>query len=142
VPGAIPPLIGYAAATGGHLDWRALALFLVLAVWQVPHFLAIALFRQREYARAGFAVFTTCRSRRSVRWLMLGWSVALFVTSLLPVALGMGGTLYLALAVGFGLPFVAGAAYGLRAEADEAWARSLFFASMPYLVVLFAGLVL
>jgi heme O synthase-like polyprenyltransferase len=54
----------------------------------------------------------------------------------------MGGTLYAALAVGFGLPFLLGAAYGLRAQADVRWARSLFFASMPHLVVLFVGLAL
>jgi heme O synthase-like polyprenyltransferase len=61
---------------------------------------------------------------------------------LLPIAIGMGGTLYAALAVGFGLPFLVGAAYGLKATADVAWARSLFFASMPHLVVLFVGLAL
>jgi heme O synthase-like polyprenyltransferase len=58
------------------------------------------------------------------------------------VWLGMGGTLYAAIAVGFGLPFVLGAAYGLRSSADDDWARSLFFASMPLLVVLFVGLAL
>lgn len=142
VPGAIPPLIGYAAATGGQLGVEALALFSLLAVWQVPHFLAISSFREDEYRAAGFLVFSTCRSPRAVRRLMLAWSLVLFVASLVPAALGMGGTLYLALAVGFGVPFVAGAAYGLKPAADRAWARSLFFASMPHLVVLFAGLVL
>jgi heme O synthase-like polyprenyltransferase len=73
---------------------------------------------------------------------MLGWSVALFAVSLLPVWIGMGGVLYLALALGFGVPFLAGAAYGLSAGADEHWAKSLFFASMPHLVVLFVGLAL
>jgi protoheme IX farnesyltransferase len=142
VPGAIPPLIGYASVTGGHLDSAALMLFALLAVWQVPHFLAIAMFRRAEYERAGFKVFTVCRSRPHVRRLMLVWSALLFVVSLLPVGLGMGGTLYAAIAVGFGLPFLLGAAYGLRASADDAWARSLFFASMPHLVVLFVGLAL
>jgi protoheme IX farnesyltransferase len=142
LPGAIPPLIGYASVTGGQLDARALALFALLAVWQVPHFLAIATFRQAEYARAGLPVFTVCRSQAEVRRLMLGWSVGLFLVSLLPIALGMGGTLYAALAVGFGVPFLVGAAYGLKPEADLRWARSLFFASMPHLVVLFVGLAL
>lgn len=142
VPGAIPPLIGYASVTGGRLDAAAWALFVLLAVWQVPHFLAIATFRQAEYARAGLPVFTVCRSQAQVRRLMLGWSVGLFLVSLLPIAIGMGGTLYAALAVGFGLPFLVGAAYGLKPSADVAWARSLFFASMPHLVVLFVGLAL
>jgi heme o synthase len=142
LPGAIPPLIGYASVTHGWLDAPALVLFALLAVWQIPHFLAIAVFRRTEYERAGFKVFTVCRSRSEVRRLMLVWSVALFAVSLLPVWLGMGGVLYAAIAVGFGLPFLLGAAYGLRSEAGDAWARSLFFASMPHLVVLFVGLAL
>jgi protoheme IX farnesyltransferase len=142
IPGAIPPLIGYAAVTGGRIDTRALALFALLAVWQVPHFLAIATFRKDEYARAGLPVFTVCRSQPVVRRLMLGWSLVLFATSLWPVWLGMGGTLYAALAIGFGVPFLCGAAYGLKSCADESWARSLFFATMPHLVVLFVGLAL
>jgi protoheme IX farnesyltransferase len=140
VPGAIPPLIGYASTTGGALDARAFALFALLAVWQVPHFLAIAVFRQAEYERAGFKVFSVCRSRLEVRRLMLVWSALLFAVSLAPAWLGMGGTLYLAIAVGFGVPFLLGAAYGLCSAADDKWARSLFFASMPHLVVLFVGL--
>jgi protoheme IX farnesyltransferase len=142
LPGAIPPLIGYASVTGGQLDARALALFTLLAVWQIPHFLAIATFRRAEYARAGLPVFTVCRSQATVRRLMVGWSVALFAVSLLPIELGMGGTLYAALAVGFGAAFLAGALYGLQSRADDRWAKSLFFASMPHLVVLFVGLAL
>jgi heme o synthase len=142
VPGAIPPLIGYASASDGHLDARAFVLFALLAVWQIPHFLAIAMFRRAEYQRAGFRVFTVCRSQRSVRRLMLAWSAALFVVSLVPAWMGMGGVLYLALAIGFGIPFLVGAAYGLSSAADERWAKSLFFASMPHLVVLFVGLAL
>ncbi|HEU4577810.1 MAG TPA: heme o synthase [Polyangiaceae bacterium] len=142
LPGAIPPLIGYASVTGGRLDARALTLFALLAVWQVPHFLAIATFRRAEYARAGLPVFTVCRPRATVRRLTVAWSVALLAVSLLPIALGMGGTLYAALAVGFGLAFLFGAVYGLQSSADDRWARSLFFASMPHLVVLFVGLAL
>jgi protoheme IX farnesyltransferase len=142
VPGAIPPLIGYASATDGQLDAPAFVLFALLAVWQIPHFLAISMFRRAEYQRAGFRVFTVCRSQRSVRRLMFVWSVALFVVSLIPAWMGMGGVLYLALAIGFGVPFLAGAAYGLSSAADEQWAKSLFFASMPHLVVLFVGLAL
>jgi protoheme IX farnesyltransferase len=142
VPGAIPPLIGYASSTGGHLDAHAFALFALLAVWQIPHFLAISMFRQEEYERAGFKVFPVCRSRDAVRRLMLLWSLLLFAVSLVPVWIGMAGITYAAIAVGFGLPFLLGAAYGLRASADVQWARSLFFASMPHLVVLFLGLAL
>ncbi len=140
VPGAIPPVIGYAAVTGGQLDASAVALFCLLAVWQVPHFLAISIFRREEYARAGIQVFSVRWSQPALRWLLLGWSIALLAVSVLPVAVGVASLGYLAVAVGFGLPFVAGAAYGLRRDADRAWARSLFFATMPHLVVLLVGL--
>jgi heme o synthase len=140
VPGAIPPVMGYASATGGRLDRTALVLFGLLFVWQVPHFLAIALFRSREYAGAGFKVYGAPGTERSARRLLVAWSAVLFAGSLLPAVWGIGGTLYLALALGFGAAFVAGAAYGLRKSADERWARSLFFASMPYLIVLLIGL--
>lgn len=142
VPGAIPPLIGYAGVTGGRLDLPALLLFALLAVWQVPHFLAIAMFRSAEYERAGILVFPVVRSQRAVRRLMFTWSCVLFAVSLLPAWFEMASRLYLALAIGFGVPFLIGAAYGLRSRADERWARSLFFASMPHLVVLFVGLAL
>ncbi len=142
IPGAIPPLIGYSSMTMGKLDLAALVLFALLGVWQIPHFLAIAVFRRAEYERAGFKVFSVCRPQAQVRRLMLAWSVVLFAVSLLPAWLGMGGTLYLVLAVGFGLPFLLGAAYGLRADAGDRWARALFFASLPHLVVLFVGLAL
>jgi len=142
LPGAIPPLIGYAAVSNGQLAAPAWLLFSILLVWQIPHFLAISVFRRDEYARAKIQVFSVCRSERHVRWLTVGWSLVLFATSLLPVLLGEASTLYLAIAIGFGAPFVAGAFYGLSKQADERWARSLFFASMPHLVVLFVGLLL
>lgn len=140
IPGAAPPVIGYAAISGGQLDKVALVLFLMLAVWQIPHFLAICVFRRAEYERAGIRVFSVCCSPTAVRGLMVIWSLCLFWVSLLPLVAGIASTLYLAIALGFGLPFLGGALYGLRSKSDDRWARSLFFASMPHLVVLFLGL--
>src|SRR5688572_4455812 len=84
VPGAIPPVMGYASATGGNLDRTALVLFGLLFVWQVPHFLAIALFRSSEYARAGFKVFGAPGAEAHARRLLVAWSAVLFIGSLLP----------------------------------------------------------
>lgn len=142
VPGAIPPLIGYAAATRGSLDALAWSLFALMLVWQLPHFLAIAIFRRDEYERAGFRVFGVAGPQRHVRWLMVAWGAVLFAVSLVPALLGFAGRLYLSAAIGFGIAFLAGCAYGLRRDAGAAWARSLFFATMPYLVLLFVGLAL
>lgn len=150
LPGAAPPVIGYAAISGGTLDAAAWVLFLILVIWQIPHFLAIAIFRRDEYERAGIQVFSVCCKPRAVRLLMLFWTWALFIATLSPMLFAMGSTLYLAVAIGFGLPFVAGAIYGLRSVekseaaddrgADNRWARSFFFASIPHLVVLFLAL--
>lgn len=142
VPGAIPPLIGYAAASQEGLDALAWSLFGLLLVWQLPHFLAIAIFRREEYQRAGFRVFGVEGPQRPVRLLMVGWGAVLVAVSLLPALLGFAGRLYLSAAIGFGVAFLAGCAYGLRPDAGTAWARSLFFATMPYLVLLFVGLAL
>jgi heme o synthase len=142
VPGAMPPLIGYAAASRGVLDELGWVLFGILAIWQIPHFLAIAVFRREEYARAGLKVFSVTSAPRTVRWMIVGWSVVLLLVSLIPAYSGMASTLYLSLSVAFGLAFVFGAVLGLRRDSGYDWARSLFFASMPYLMVLFLGLLL
>ncbi|MCH2108855.1 MAG: heme o synthase [Polyangiaceae bacterium] len=140
LPGALPPAIGYAAVTG-TLDSAGLCLFLILLVWQIPHFLAISLFRKSEYAAAGHQVMPVEKGESYTRKATLISAVVLLLTTLLPVAMGIAGWFYGALALLTGVPFVAWAARGLRASADEAWAKKLFFASLPHLVFVMAGLV-
>ncbi|MEP7049186.1 MAG: heme o synthase [Pseudomonadota bacterium] len=141
VPGAIPPLIGWASMTGS-LAARAFPLFLILLVWQLPHFLAIATFRREEYARAGLVVEPNVRGLAGTRRSILLYSALLFAVSLSPLALGMAGAWYGAVAVLLNLGFLYYAAFGQGTKTPERWAKTLFLASLPYLVLIYAALVI
>jgi len=142
VAGAMPPLIGWTAATG-RLDLPGLLLFAVLFLWQVPHFLAITLFRRREYARAGLIVQPNepGGEREALRNIVL-YTLALIAVSLMFIPLGVGGTVYLTAAVVSGGLFLALGIRGLRADHIDRWARSEFLGSLAYLTILFAVLLL
>jgi protoheme IX farnesyltransferase len=136
VPGAIPPLIGWAAARG-RLDAGAWVLFLILFFWQMPHFLALAALYRRDYARAGFRVLPVMdpggasTARQSVLY-----ALALLVVSLMPTLVGMAGPLYFFGALGLGIGFLAsGARFALRPE-SHAHAARLFRYSLLYLPAL------
>lgn len=139
VPGALPPAIGYAALTG-TLDGLGLWLFLILFVWQVPHFLAISIFRREEYARAGLSVLPMECGVRFARLTALVMSLALLLTSLMPTLLGVASLGYGMVALATGLCFAFLASRDLGEQAMDASARTLFFASMPHLVILLGTL--
>jgi heme o synthase len=141
VPGAIPPLIGWASMTGS-LAPRALPLFLILLVWQLPHFLAIATFRREEYARAGLVVQPNASGLVATRRSILMYSVLLLAVSWSPLALGMAGVWYGLVATALGLGFLGFAAFGQGQKTIERWAKLLFLASLPYLVLVYAALVI
>jgi protoheme IX farnesyltransferase len=140
LPGALPPLIGWATVADG-ISLPALIPFAILFVWQLPHFLAIALFRREEYARAGLRVLSVTHGTLVTRRTIALYAVLLLAATLLPPLVGLGGWLYLALAVPPGLLFLVQALRGLGRNAGEQWARRLFLLSLPHLVLVFAGLV-
>ena len=142
LPGAIPPLIGWTAATE-RLDLPGVLLFAVMFLWQVPHFLAITLFRKEEYARAGLVVQPNePGGEREARANIVRYTVALVAVSLLFVPLGVGRGAYLAVALMIGAVFLGYAIAGLRQGAGRRWARNLFLLSLLYLPVLFGALVI
>jgi len=142
LPGAIPPLIGWTAATE-RLDLPGVLLFAVMFLWQVPHFLAITLFRKEEYARAGLVVQPNePGGEREARANIVRYTVALVAVSLLFVPLGVGRGAYLAVALMVGTAFLGYAIAGLRQGAGRRWARNLFLLSLVYLPVLFGALVI
>ena len=114
--------------------------FAVLDVWQLPHFLAIAIFRKEEYARAGMRVLSVSHGVRRSKIEIALYSLALVVVSLLPVGLGLAGMVYAVVALTCGLAFLALATAGLSMHDDRRWARRVFFASMPYLVIVLGAL--
>ena len=140
IPGAIPPLIGWTAATG-RLDLPGVLLFATMFLWQVPHFLAITLFRKGEYARAGLVVQPNePGGERAARANIVRYTVALVGVSLLFVPIGVAGRLYLVTALVAGAAFLGYGLLGLRENAGTRWARNLFFLSLVYLTALFAVL--
>jgi heme o synthase len=142
LPGAIPPLIGWTAATE-RLDLPGVLLFAVMFLWQVPHFLAITLFRKEEYARAGLVVQPNePGGEHAARVNIVRYTVALVGVSLLFVPIGAGHALYLAAAIVSGLAFLAYGMLGLRKAAGVRWARNLFALSIVYLPVLFGALMI
>jgi heme o synthase len=140
LPGAMPPLIGY-AASHGSLDAGALALFLILFVWQFPHFYAIAWMYREDYARAGIRMLPVVEpDGESTVARIVACSILLIPISLLPRALGMTGSLYVGAAVAAGLGLLY---YGVRLgrERSCARARQVLLASVLYLPVLFGVMV-
>jgi protoheme IX farnesyltransferase len=140
VPGAIPPLIGWASVTGS-LSREAFALFAIMFVWQLPHFLAIATFRAPEYERAGLKVMPNVSGAAATERAIIAYSVLLGLVSLAPWALGMTGTGYGVVALLSSIAFVGVALQGRGRLERNRWARRLFVASIPYLVVVFAAFV-
>lgn len=135
VPGAIPPLMGWTAATG-VIDPGGLALFGILLVWQLPHFIAIALYRKDDYARAGFKTVPVVRGDRVAKAQAVAWSLALVPITLALIPLGVASWFYGVVALGLGLWFVGWALRGLRADAGVRWARGFFLFSVAYLPAL------
>ncbi len=140
LPGALPPLIGYAAARG-TLGWPALFLFGVLFVWQMPHFLAIALFLQEDYRRGGMQVYSVARGSEAAVRAARAWTVVLVLLTLLPACAHAVHPGYFAVVVPAGLAFAA-LVFVKPAELTRVrGARRVFFASMPYLVIVYAAFV-
>ena len=140
IPGAMPPLIGYAAASG-TLTWQAWILFAILFLWQFPHFYAIAWMYREDYERAGIRMLPVVEpDGESTARRILWFSLALIPISLVPKFLAMTGNVYLFGATAMGLLFLYA---GLRITFDRTrqQARKVLLASVVYLPVLY-GLML
>ncbi len=135
IPGALPPVIGWAAAAG-NLATGAWMLFAILFVWQLPHFLSLAWMLRDDYARAGFPMLTVVdtNGQRTSRHIA-ATCAAMLPVSLAPVAMGLSGTLYFigASLLGLGIAFLGFKVALTRAEQHARW---LFLASVIYLPLL------
>ncbi len=141
IPGALPPMIGWAAARGS-LDHGAWALFAILFCWQMPHFLAIAWMYREDYARAGFVMLPNFDETGSVTGRQaVNYSFALLLVSLVPGVLGLAGRGYFVGAFVLGAGMIA-CAVRMQLAPDRKHARQLFFASIIYLPLLLALLAL
>jgi protoheme IX farnesyltransferase len=133
--GAFPPMIGWAAVTGG-VDLAPVALFLLIFMWTPPHFWALALYRSGDYARAGVPMLPVVAGARATKVQMLVYTVLLFPLALAPWALGVTGMLYAAAATILGALFIL-AAVRVWFDSGERAARQMFAFSILYLFLLF-----
>jgi protoheme IX farnesyltransferase len=137
VPGALPPVIGWTAVTGSF-DREAIALFLVLFLWQVPHFLAIAWMYREDYGRAGLQMLPVVDAEGGITARqMLAYCLALVPVSLMPALFEQAGWLYAIGALLLGAGFVASTLRFWRERTTPA-ARKVLHASLVYLPTLLA----
>jgi protoheme IX farnesyltransferase len=141
IPGAAPPLIGWAAARG-HLDPAAWVLFAIVFLWQFPHFMSIAWMYREDYARAGYLVLPSDENRnRFVIWQSVVAPGVLLLVGMIPVASRLSGRLYFAGALAIGGIFLYCSAR-FAARRTNVAARQLLLASILYLPAVFILLVL
>ena len=137
VAGAIPPLVGYAGATG-HLGLAAVLLFAIVVVWTPPHFWALALLLRRQYAEAGIPMLPVVAGERETTRQIVAYTVVLVGVSALPFAMAGFGPVYLASALALGAIFLV-LALRLRRDTTPKRASVLFHYSLLYLALLFTA---
>jgi protoheme IX farnesyltransferase len=140
LPGALPPLIGW-TASHGTISLGGVALFAIVFVWQMPHFMAIAWMYRDDYAKAGFPMLPVIDpgGARAGRQAVV-YAAALVPISALPALAGVSGTPYLIAAMGLGIGFL-GLAVSFAAARTDQSARRLFFGSITYLPVLWIAMI-
>jgi heme o synthase len=138
--GAFPPMIGWAAATGG-VSLESVLLFLIIFFWTPPHFWALSLYRADDYARAGIPMLPVVRGERETRRQILLYTVLLAPLGVAPWLIGFAGAIYGVVATVTGAVMLALAVRLLSDRSDRA-AKSLFGFSILYLFLLFAFLLI
>jgi protoheme IX farnesyltransferase len=139
--GAFPPLVGWAAMTGG-IDLTAIYLFLIVFYWTPPHFWALALLKQRDYGKAGIPMAPLVWGERETMHQMMWYNVILIALTLLPAAFGAFGTIYLVSAAVLGAILLLGV---VRVSASKEWtapAWRVYKFSLLYLALLFLAMVI
>jgi protoheme IX farnesyltransferase len=137
--GAVPPLVAWAATTGG-LSWNALYLFAIVFYWTPPHFWALSLLMKDEYARANVPMAPVVRGEEWTRRQIVLYTVLLYAVTQLPFCAGAFDGIYLGASIVLGGIFIAGAVV-LKRRADRRSALRLYLYSLAYLALLFGAMV-
>ena len=138
--GAFPPMIGWAAVTGG-IDIGSIVLFGIIFLWTPPHSWALALFRHGDYTAADVPMMPIVAGKRETKRQILIYAVLLILTTLCPLALGMSGLVYGFLALGLGIEFWRRCWRAWKTEEkDDQATRSLFLFSILYLFLIFSAM--
>lgn len=138
ISGAIPPLIGWAAVEPS-LGMGAWALFLIMFIWQPPHFYALAMRRTDEYRAANIPMLPVVKGFARTKKSMLGWVLLLFPLPFLLTELGMG---FIILATALNLGWLYLAIRGFKAKDDLKWATGMFVYSLNYMTILFVSIII
>jgi len=134
IPGAIPPLMGWAAVRN-DLELGAWILFGILFFWQLPHFIAISLFRQEEYDHAGLKTVPGTLGSQNAILQMIFWTGILGIVSVLPAFFNLASPLYFGAATVLSLAFLVPCLMGLKEGQHSPWVRTAFFGSLAYLPI-------
>jgi protoheme IX farnesyltransferase len=135
IAGAVPPVVGYTAVTA-HLDGGALLLFLIIALWQMPHFFAIALYRSKEYAAASIPVLPLVKGINATKIRMVLYTLAFIASTFLLTFFGYTGYAYLVIAAILGFTWLALCIRGFNALSTEKWAHKMFRYSLVVVTLL------
>jgi protoheme IX farnesyltransferase len=125
ISGAIPPVAGYTAAAG-HLDNAAFLLFLIMALWQMPHFYAIAMYRLKDYSAAGIPVLPAVKGMRTTKIYILLYVVAYTIAAVSLSFLDYTGLTYLIVMMVLGMLWFLKGIQGFKTKDDDKWARMMF----------------
>ena len=136
--GAVPPLVGWAAVTGG-LDGMAIYLFAIVFFWTPPHFWALSLLMKDDYAKAGVPMMPVVRGEDETRRQILLYTILLYAVTQLPFCAGGFGVEYLVVSMALGGGFIYCAVRLLR-SADRRWALRTYLFSLSYLALLFISM--
>jgi heme o synthase len=138
ISGAVPPLIGW-AAVDGNLDMMAWALFIIMFIWQPPHFYSLAMRRVEEYRAAGIPMLPVVKGFKTTKKHILIWVAALLPT---PILLSSLGIPFLVLATVLNIGWLVLGIYGYKIKDDIKWAKLMFVYSLQYLTIIFVAMVI
>jgi protoheme IX farnesyltransferase len=137
VAGALPPVVGYCAASGSF-DGGALIFFLILALWQMPHFFAIAIRRLEEYAAASIPVLPVVKGLKATKIQMLCYILIFTISTSMLTFFGYAGPLFLVATAPLGLAWLVLCIKGFKSKNDTLWARQMFLFSLVVIMGLCA----
>lgn len=135
IAGAVPPVVGYCAVSG-HFDLGALLLFLILVLWQMPHFFAIAMYHLEDYTAAAIPVLPVKKGLYITKIHMLFYIVAFTLTTLVLTLAGYTGNVYLVTAALLGIIWLGLCIKGFKIDNEKLWARGMFVYSLVVIMML------
>ena len=135
IAGAVPPVVGYCAASH-QFDFAALLLFLILVLWQMPHFFSIAMYRFDDYAAASIPILPSKQGVFATKVQMLLYTIAFLIAAVSLSFFGYTGTVYLVIASILGIAWIALTIAGFQSDNDRLWARAMFRLSLVIILAL------